>query len=1187
MQHGIDGTEHVQSFPDPRGLEGAKRNIQQLNSLLAAGQAIASPLELPRVLDAIVTHAIEALPDLDGVVLYLYDHNREVFQTPPITHGLYDNSALAEPVKPNSLAYRLMAQNEPYFAPQATIDTVAAGSFVERERVVSLCGIALRTNNHLFGVLYAFFRTQHQFTDAEKHLIHIFANQATIAIENAQLYAQAQNRALALETLRKTSLELTSHFEMPRLMELIIEHAVRLLKAKSGGLYLLDESGQGAKLVVPHNLSQDLTNKTLAINDDSVVGQAITKNDTVFVPNYRQWDKRQREYDNYNFTAVAGAPISWQDKIWGAITVRDTVEGRIFDEEALMILSHLGDLAAVVLENARRLDDMRRLLAGANDAIVIINEEGEVINFSRQAEAMFGYKLEEAMGKPATTFYADPNAAYRIKQLLIDEPDGRIHNYDIKIRTKQGESIRSQINASLLYDYEGKRAGSVGFFRDLRKMEQARKQIEQLNRLLAAEQQMALRYDMDELLALIVHNVETAIDDVDFVMLYRYDVTKDAFLLPIVSTGLMTDITTAQNVPYARLAHQLLSDEKPLFIQEAVQRLENDRAFALSEQVHALACAPLLAGAHRLGALVLGYRRDRHFSVAEKEIIDVLAKRAAIAIDNAQRYGQMRKRADTLQALYKAGQVVIGTLDLKEILSHIVEQAWYLIGLQGKKANVASIWLREGTKTRVVTAHPLDELAKTGEPLGTVIDLDSGRNGKIGIMGRTIRTRRPQLVNNVEQDPDYIRFHKKTCSELVVPITLGIDVFGVISIQSPEYEAFDRDDQNTLTSLASQAAIAIQNAQTLDQAKQQVNLQTISPFVTVGPASDRVFFGREQEMQTLAGKTDTYAFAIIGGRRIGKSSLLSRLHRMHLPFARFTSLYHDCANISSYEMFLQIPIDDDNWRHGPPTDAPRTFGELLRNPPTQQPFALLLDEADKMLTPDRNKGWPIFNALRTLANSGRARIILSGERGLREALKDPTSPLFNFAEEMTLGPLNYNDVHELVTQPMRQINVDLQDAEAIVEQIYDFTAGHPNVVQRLCARLIENISNHAQRGITVHDVQAVVEDPQFLRKDFLSTYWESATPLEKIISLVMVKDESIRTLRGIQQVLATQYQFRPKLQQIDQALQLLTELRSILIQTEFGYEFAVSAFPSVVKNTVTIDDMLDILTEDFQDGTSQ
>lgn len=359
-----------------------------------------------------------------------------------------------------------------------------------------------------------------------------------------------------------------------------------------------------------------------------------------------------------------------------------------------------------------------------------------------------------------------------------------------------------------------------------------------------------------------------------------------------------------------------------------------------------------------------------------------------------------------------------------------------------------------------------------------------------------------------------------------------------------------------------------------------VDLLSVSVFVTTGPTPDAIFFGREAEMREITEQASNASFAIIGGRRVGKSSLLMRLHRLRLPAVEIRTLYHDCSTTPTYDDFLGAAIH--NWRPAPPPSNPATFGELLESAPDEKPLVLLLDEADKLVPIDREDNWRLFSVLRSLANSGRAQIVFSGERTLRRALRDPKSPLFNFANEMLLGPLDRRAVEELVTLPMKQLEIDLEDHKAIVDRIWTFTSGHPNIVQRLCRRLIERLNERGTRRIILDDVNAIIENPQFQEVDFLQTYWEAASPLEKIITLVLSPDTETYSLKQVRQALHTQLDIHPSAKATKDALDRLVDLRSILKRSQSGYAFAVEAFPLVVANTTTSKDLLEVLVEQYE-----
>lgn len=361
----------------------------------------------------------------------------------------------------------------------------------------------------------------------------------------------------------------------------------------------------------------------------------------------------------------------------------------------------------------------------------------------------------------------------------------------------------------------------------------------------------------------------------------------------------------------------------------------------------------------------------------------------------------------------------------------------------------------------------------------------------------------------------------------------------------------------------------------------QIDLRSVSPFIVTGPAPRSMFFGRDDILKEIIEHADSTSYAIIGGRRIGKTSTLLHLHLSKLPQVGFRSIYHDCSTTPTAEEFLNYQVRTP-WMEANPGNAV-TFDSILRTPEYHGPIVLLLDEADKLVTTDRYHDFWLFNNLRFATTSGHVQIILSGERVLRQALRDSRSPLFNFANELVLGPLDRTAVEELVTRPMKQLGVALGNTDQVLDAIWNSTCGHPSVVQRLCRRLIESMNDQGTRRITLDDVLTVVRDPIFQRDDFLSTYWETATTLERIISLLMADNQNVNSLSTVREALLQRCGLNPTARQVDDALQRLVDLRSILRRTPKGYAFAIEAFPEVLAETITLDDMLEILVEEFEE----
>ena len=93
---------------------------------------------------------------------------------------------------------------------------------------------------------------------------------------------------------------------------------------------------------------------------------------------------------------------------------------------------------------------------------------------------------------------------------------------------------------------------------------------------------------------------------------------------------------------------------------------------------------------------------------------------------------------------------------------------------------------------------------------------------KIGITGRTIRTKKPQLVADVQTDKDYLESNPKTLSELSVPILVKNKLFGVINSESSKLGFFSEADQKLLITLSNQLAVAIEKIQLFEAEQQHI-----------------------------------------------------------------------------------------------------------------------------------------------------------------------------------------------------------------------------------------------------------------------------------------------------------------------------------------------------------------------------
>ena len=302
----------------------------------------------------------------------------------------------------------------------------------------------------------------------------------------------------------------------------------------------------------------------------------------------------------------------------------------------------------------------------------------------------------------------------------------------------------------------------------------------------------------------------------DVVTLYTYDEERDEFGFPpaIVGVKYPEKVLEFGNAPKNSVIGNILALDNLYVSEHTVSDSLMAGPFAQREAIRSSVGIPLIARDRKVGVMFVNFLTQHRFTDDELTNISLYAYQAAVAIRNAQLYEQVQRRADALQALYEAGRVITSSLDLSKILNNIIEQAWRLVGGHGKQVQFSHLALVDGNRLKLTAVYP----QKMWEQLKQVVG-EIGLEGmeRIGVTGRVVRTEQSNIVGDVTLDPDYIEYGTETRSELAVPIKVGEQVIGVISIQHPDFNAFDAEDQKALEVLAVHAATAIQNAQQYEE----------------------------------------------------------------------------------------------------------------------------------------------------------------------------------------------------------------------------------------------------------------------------------------------------------------------------------------------------------------------------------
>jgi len=222
---------------------------------------------------------------------------------------------------------------------------------------------------------------------------------------------------------------------------------------------------------------------------------------------------------------------------------------------------------------------------------------------------------------------------------------------------------------------------------------------------------------------------------------------------------------------------------------------------------------PLIIKNRVIGVIDIESPQPNHFDEEHKRLLTLIASRMAVGIENARLYTRTTRQARTLVLLNEIARELTSILNVDELLKRIAELLARIIDYQ-----MFSILLLDDSGEKLQHRFSL----RFQENIQLKHDIPLGR----GVVGYAAQHKQAVLVSDTSKDPRYIAVNSETKSELAVPLIYKDKVIGVLDLEHTRRGFFTEDHKRTITTLAAQVAIAIENAQLYEQiAKQEKRLE--------------------------------------------------------------------------------------------------------------------------------------------------------------------------------------------------------------------------------------------------------------------------------------------------------------------------------------------------------------------------
>ncbi len=487
--------ENVRLFEESKRLlkETEERNAE-LAVINSVQSGLAAQLDIQAIYDLVGNKIADIFPDAQSVGIGLFDPERKVrtwyyviekgvryYPEPDRYAGkpyetLYDTTGYSrEPVIYNENIHQILEQHGiPLVEGTEEPKSAVFVPMIVGDKIIGQ--IDLQNMEH-----------EHAFSDSDIRLLSTLANSASIAIENARLFAETQrllevtaHRAVELATLNTVSQALVAEIDLDALIELTGEQMRTIFNADIVYIALWDRETN--LINFPYNYGEEYTSieygqgltskillsgEPLLINSD--IGGRLTELGTKMMG---------RPASSY-----LGVPIISKGEAIGVISVQNTqAEGR-FSEDHVRLLSTIAANVGTAIRNASLFDEIKRrklyyekIIAYSPAAIVLINRNADVTGWNPAAERLFGYRADEAIGRNLDTLIAKDEKLYQEAVAYSQQAIAENRLHVITRRTRKDSTMVDVEVMGLPVYVDGTHTGFIAIYHDISELLRARQE---------------------------------------------------------------------------------------------------------------------------------------------------------------------------------------------------------------------------------------------------------------------------------------------------------------------------------------------------------------------------------------------------------------------------------------------------------------------------------------------------------------------------------------------------------------------------------------------------------------------------------------------------------------------------------------------------------------------------------------
>jgi GAF domain-containing protein len=699
-------------------------------------------------------------------------------------------------------------------------------------------------------------RARRCFSGGEIGRLMVVGNQGAVAIANARLFRELEQRLVELGTLAEISRVVFSELRAPDIYQRVVDELARAFGYPYVAFYQVGEDGLELGAQVGYDAGSPPARIPLG---SGLVGDSAATGRVVYVPDIGA--QPGRSMGMAGVVSQVALPLRKNGQVLGVLSVESH---STLTEADLSLLQSVSYQVSTAVENARlyaaeqREREVARTLlqiAGDLSGTLLLEEVlGLILERLRVVvpyeSAAIGLLAGDVCHLAAANAWARaerfwgnhlaPNDLPLVARVLREAATvivGNTLESDEWVAIEGGEDIRSWMGVPLVVqdrtigllmlnhvapEFYGQEAAQLALafaqhaalaIDNARLYEQIQATLREQTLLHEMTTAVSSTLDAGRVLRLLAERLVTVLG----VTSARIATLDDEMLLAnLVAIHSSTDANDAEQMGDVGEVYDLalfpvttrkLEERMPLQV-TAEDELGEWHGWMRQRAGQAMLLLPLVARDRVTGFVELWDSRSRRtFTEAEIALAQTLINPAAVAIDNAILFAETQRSISEMMLLYDIAVAAASTLELDTILQSVVKTLQFRV----LEKSVVNIWLLdEAEKLLRLRAH-------AGELDGVAL-LESQRLDE-GLCGQAVQTGQPVLVNDSTQDLGREGFGPGVRSILCVPLAWGQRVVGVLQAVSLQEDAFSSHELRLLRTMAGNLAVAIENVRLFAQLK--------------------------------------------------------------------------------------------------------------------------------------------------------------------------------------------------------------------------------------------------------------------------------------------------------------------------------------------------------------------------------